>query len=78
MSLTRRKRQLAQIQTRRCSVCGVEHPLTADHFSIVPSFAKGFSFYCNTCDVGSRKRKPFALKALEVDFVDDAAGVGEK
>jgi len=41
----------------------------------VPSFAKGFSFYCNTCDVESRKRKPFALKKFEVDFADDAAGV---
>jgi hypothetical protein len=69
---------LAQIQTRRCCVCGVEKPLTADHFSNVPSFAKGFSFYCNTCDVESRKGKPFALKKFEVDFVDDAAGVGEK
>jgi len=44
----------------------------------VPSFAKGFSFYCNACDVESRKRKSFAPKALEVDFADDAAGVGEK
>jgi hypothetical protein len=41
----------------------------------VPSFAKGFSFYCNTCDIESRKRKPFALKKLEVDFADDAASV---
>jgi uncharacterized UBP type Zn finger protein len=48
-----------------------------DYFQVVPSFAKGFSFYCNTCDVESRKRKSFALKALEVDFAIDSQGVDE-
>jgi len=60
-----------QISKRRCHVCGVEKALTVDHFQIVPSFAKGFSFYCNTCDIESRKRKSFALKAFEVDFPDE-------
>jgi hypothetical protein len=58
-----------QIQTRRCCICGVEKPLIVDHFQIVPSFAKGFSFYCNTCDVESGKRKSFVLKAVEVDLL---------
>jgi hypothetical protein len=42
-----------------------------DYFQVVPSFAKGFSFYCNACDVESRKRKSFALEALEVDFAGE-------
>jgi uncharacterized UBP type Zn finger protein len=66
-----------QIKSRRCCVCGVEQPLSVDYFQVVPSFSKGFSFYCNACDVESRKRKSFALKALEVDFAIDSPGVDE-
>jgi len=74
---TRWNRQLAQIQSRRCCVCGIEQSLTVDHFQIVPSFANGFSFYCNACDVESRRRKSFALMKSEVNFVGKVEIAGE-
>jgi len=43
----------------------------------VPSFANGFSFYCNACDVESRRRKSFALMKSEVNFVGKVEIVGE-
>ena len=58
--------------TRICSICGIEKPLTADNFQIVPSFAKGFSFYCNNCDPESRKQKTLTLEEFKVDIDEDA------
>ena len=49
--------QLPNATNRRCPVCGIEKPLTVDNFQIVPSFQKGFSYYCNNCDPESRKQK---------------------
>jgi len=49
--------QLPNATSRRCPVCGIEKPLTVDNFQIVPSFQKGFSYYCNNCDPESRKQK---------------------
>ena len=49
--------QLPNASSRRCPVCGIEKPLTVDNFQILTSFQKGFSYYCNNCDPGSRKQK---------------------
>ena len=49
--------QLPHASSRKCPVCGIEKPLTVDNFQIVPSFQKGFSYYCNDCDPESRKQK---------------------
>jgi hypothetical protein len=48
-----------------------------DYFQVVPSFSKGFSHYCNACDVESRKRKSFSLKKSEVNFVGKVEFAGE-
>jgi len=48
---------LINAPSRRCLVCMIDKPLTADNFQIVPSFQEGFSYYCNNCDPESRKQK---------------------
>ena len=70
--MLKRKPNLPNASSRRCSVCGIEKPLTADYFQIVPSFAKGFSFYCNDCGAESIKRKTLTLEEFKVDIVDEA------
>lgn len=65
---------MTQIPTRRCHICGIEQPLTAEFFQRAPYFAQGFSFYCNTCDAESRTRKKVALKKFEVDFIHNEHG----
>jgi hypothetical protein len=53
------KPTLPGASTRRCTACGIEKSLTADNFQIVPSFAKGFFYYCNDCDIELSKQKSF-------------------
>ena len=48
---------LPHASSRKCPICGIEKPLTADNFQIVPSFVDGFSYVCNNCDPVSRERK---------------------
>jgi len=48
---------LINAPSRRCLVCRIDKPLTADNFQMVPSFQEGFSYYCNNCDPESRKQK---------------------
>jgi hypothetical protein len=50
--------------TRKCIACGIEKPLNHDCFQAVQSFDKGYSFYCNSCDIDSRKQKSFAAPAV--------------
>jgi len=52
--------------SRRCLVCGIDKPLTADNFQIVPSFEEGFSYYCNNCDPESRKQKTFTREEFNL------------
>ncbi len=68
-----RKPNLPNASIRRCLVCGIEKPLTADNFQIVPFFANGFSFYCNDCDLESRKQKTFTREEFKLDIVEVSA-----
>ena len=63
------KPTLPDASTRRCTACGIEKSLTADNFQIVPSFAKGFSYYCNYCDIESRKQKSFISEKSKANIV---------
>jgi hypothetical protein len=58
--------QLPNATSRKCPVCGIEKPLTVDNFQIVPSFQKGFSYYCNNCDPESRKQKTFTREEFNL------------
>ncbi len=53
----------------KCTACGTEKPLSKDYFQEVPSFAKGYSFYCNSCAAESQKQKALSLKKFAVDFI---------
>ena len=44
-------------QTRVCSKCGVEKPLTIDNFQKIKYFSSGFSYYCNSCDKYTNKKE---------------------
>jgi hypothetical protein len=63
------KPNFPNVSTRRCSLCGSVKPLTADNFQSAPSFAKGFSYYCNDCDIESRKQKSFVSEKSKADIV---------
>jgi len=67
-----RKPNLPHASSRRCLVCGIEKPLTADNFQIVPSIENGFTHYCNDCDLESRKQKTFTREKFKMDNVDEA------
>ena len=71
------KPNFPNVSTRRCSLCGSVKPLTADNFQILLFFAKGFSYYCNDCDIESRKQKSFISETSEVDFVVEAECVDD-
>ena len=73
-----RKPNLPHASSRRCPVCGIEKPLTVDNFQIAPSFANGFSFYCNDCDLELRKQKTFTREEFKLDIVDDAESIDDK
>jgi len=75
--MLKRKPNLPNASSRICLVCGIEKPLTADNFQIVPSFANGFSFYCNNCDPESRKQKTFTREKFKMDNVDEAKSVDD-
>jgi len=75
--MLKRKPNLPNASSRRCLVCGIEKPLTADNFQIVPSFAHGFSFYCNDCDPESREQKTFTREEFKMDNVDEAKSVDD-
>ena len=64
-----KKPTLPDASTRRCTACGIEKSLTADNFQSVPCFAKGFSYYCNDCDIESRKQKSFVSEKSKADIV---------
>ena len=64
--MLKRKPNLPNATSRRCSVCGIEKPLTADYYQIVPSFAKGFSFYCNDCNTEASKENPFTREEFNL------------
>jgi hypothetical protein len=57
-------------RTRQCIACGIEKPLNEDHFQPIPSFAKGFSFYCNACDSDSRKQKRLAQPVVTTSLAN--------
>lgn len=40
---------------RTCTNCKHEYPLTKDHFQLVKTFKSKFSFYCNICNVETKK-----------------------
>ena len=63
------KPTLPDASTRRCTACGIEKMLTADNFQTVLSFAKGFSYYCNDCDIESRKQKSFISETPKANIV---------
>jgi hypothetical protein len=42
---------------RICSRCGVEKPLDKDHYQVVKAFKSGFSYYCNQCDIETKRPK---------------------
>ena len=42
---------------RICTKCGEEKPLNREHYQVVKAFNSGFSYYCNKCDVESKKTK---------------------
>jgi hypothetical protein len=63
------KPNFPNVSTRRCTACGIEKSLTADNFLSVPYFAKGFSYYCNDCDIESRKQKSFVSETSKEDIV---------
>ena len=70
--MLKRKPNLPNASSRRCIVCGIEKPLTADNFQIVPSMEIGFTHYCNECGAESIKRKTLTLEEFKVDIVDEA------
>ena len=35
---------------RKCSKCGEEKPLDAEHYQVVKSFTHGYSYQCNECN----------------------------
>ena len=72
-----RKPNLPNASSRRCLVCGIEKPLTADNFQIVPSIKNGFTHYCNDCGAESIKRKTFTREEIKVDIVDEAESVDD-
>jgi hypothetical protein len=72
--MLKRKPHLPNASSRKCPVCGIEKPLTVDNFQIVPSFQKGFSYYCNNCDPESRK-KTITREEFKVDIVDEAESI---
>ena len=72
-----RKPNLPNASSRRCLVCGIEKPLTVDNFQIAPSFAHGFTHYCNDCGANSRKRKTFTREEFKVDIIDEAKSVDD-
>jgi hypothetical protein len=49
-----------------------------DNFQIAPSFANGFSFYCNDCDLELRKQKTFTREEFKLDIIDDAESIDDK
>jgi hypothetical protein len=73
-----RKPNSPNTSSRRCPVCGIEKPLTVDNFQIAPSFANGFSFYCNDCDLELRKQKTFTREEFKLDIIDDAESIDDK
>jgi hypothetical protein len=70
--MLKRKPNLPDCFSRKCSVCGIEKPLTVDNFQIAPSFVNGFSYYCNDCDAESRKPITFIREEFKVDIDEDA------
>ena len=70
--MLKRKPNLPNASSRRCLVCGIEKPLTADYFQIVPSIENRFTHYCNDCGAESIKRKTLTLEEFKVDIVDEA------
>jgi len=70
--MLKRKPNLPNASSRRCLVCGIEKPLTADNFQIVPSIENGFTHYCNDCGAESIKRKTLTREKFKVDNVDEA------
>jgi hypothetical protein len=75
--MLKRKPNLPHASSRRCLVCGIEKPLTADNFQIVPSIENGFTHYCNDCGANSRKRKTFTREEFKVDIIDEAKSVDD-
>jgi hypothetical protein len=61
-------------RSRKCIACGIEKPLNEDHFQPIQSFTKGFSFYCNACDLDSRKQKSFAQPVVTDSLVNTDNG----
>jgi len=55
---------------KKCIICGIEKPLNNDCFQAVETFARGYSFYCNACDVESRRQKSSAMLAGSLDQGD--------
>jgi predicted RNA-binding Zn-ribbon protein involved in translation (DUF1610 family) len=76
--MLKRKPNLPNASSRRCLVCGIEKPLTADNFQIVPSIENGFTHYCNDCGAESIKRKTLTLEEFKVDIADEAESVDDK
>ena len=70
--MLKRKPNLPNASSRRCLVCGIEKPLAADYFQIVPSIENGFTHYCNDCGAESIKRKTLTLEGFKVDIIDEA------
>ena len=70
--MLKRKPNLPNASSRRCLVCGIEKPLTADYYQIVPSIENGFTHYCNDCDAESRKPITFIREEFKVDIDEDA------
>jgi predicted RNA-binding Zn-ribbon protein involved in translation (DUF1610 family) len=70
--MLKRKPNLPNASSRRCLVCGIEKPLTADNFQIVLSIENGFTHYCNDCGAESIKRKTFTREKFKMDIVDEA------
>lgn len=44
-----------QTKTRVCSCCKKEKPLNSEHYQVVKAFKHGFSYYCNECNVETKK-----------------------
>ena len=44
-------------KNRICSYCNEEKELNIDNFQVVNSFRNKFSYYCNPCDIKSKKQK---------------------